>query len=431
MEIYKCGGQVRDELIGRELKDRDYVVVGSTPEQMLALGYKQVGAEFPVFLHPETGEEYALARTEIKTGDKHTDFKFDFGPHVTLKMDSDRRDFTMNAIYIDEGGNIIDFHDGTVDIHNKIIRHVNSKYFIQDPLRVLRACQFAARFEFTIAEETKTLCHSMVEQGMLAHLTPERIWKEIEKALQTPNFDIFIKLLDEVNALETIFPELYELKKVPERLEYHPEGNAYKHVLLAIEKVPMFNVEFILHENEITKHKLALVNFGLLCHDFGKALTEECWPSHHGHDVLGMDIVDQLCDRLKIPNEYRDFGKLACKYHMKFYEFLKSHVKSQYDMVKAISNFRDLDTLQLICKVHHCDLFGREGEITQIRIDTAQKTTERIARIFCIMKGVTVKDLPKETQENLFKFKGEKFGKLYRDAMISYLKHGLHQEIDK
>ena len=426
IKIYRCGGSVRDEIMGIPPKDKDYVVVGATIKDMLDLGYKQVGQEFPVFLHPETGEEYALARTERKTGDKHTDFEFEFGPDVTLEMDARRRDFTMNAIYRD-GDTYIDFHNGYNDIKNNLIRHVDSKYFVQDPLRVLRCCQFTARFNFVVAEDTLGLMTDMVQKGMLEHLTPERVWKEIEKALQTTRFDLFIHYLDIIGALKIIFPEIYSLKQVPEKEEYHPEKNAYKHLILTFREVyNQFDCNGLLLDKEMDKHGISLVNFGLLCHDLGKNLTQECWPSHHGHEILGLDLIDELCDRLKVPNEYRDFAIMCCKHHMRFYKFLDMNVKTQYDMLKEITNFKNWEPMKYLLKLHACDLCGREGIISQDRIENYFKVIDRIKLIYNIMENVTLKDLPKETQENLFRFKGEQFGKLYRDAMISYLKKGLH-----
>ena len=266
---------------------------------------------------------------------------------------------------------------------------------------------------------------------MLQHLTEERVWKEIEKALYTIRFDKFIKALDEVNALEIILPEVYKLKQVPEKLEYHPEENSFAHLILCFQQVEhQFDSWGLSIEKELNeiKDEIALVNFGLLCHDLGKTLTKECWPSHHGHEILGLDIVDSLCDRLKVPNEYRDFGKLACKYHMCFYEFLQSAVKHQYDKVKEwTNNFKDNKNARLLMKLHACDLCGREGKISEDRIERYWNTVHRINVITSIMWDKTLKDLPEETQKNLFKFKGEKFGSLYRDAMISYLKQGLKE----
>jgi tRNA nucleotidyltransferase (CCA-adding enzyme) len=433
MKIYKVGGCVRDSILGRTCHDIDYVVVGSTVKEMLDLKYKQVGNDFPVFLHPITGEEYALARKEVKTGNKHTDFSFEFGPDITLQEDLVRRDFTMNALALDtETGDIIDYFNGQDDIQNKIIRHVNSEHFIEDPLRVLRGVRFACQLGFIIHESTLELFKQMVSQGMLKHLTPERIWKEIEKALETHRFYDFITILDDIGALEQIFPEVYDLKSVPENVQYHPEGNAYKHVLLTLQKVyhEVYAWDQECELDNEAKHKMALLNFGLLCHDLGKARTnKEEWPAHHGHDELGLAIVNNLCDRLLVPNEFRDYGKLACKYHMKFYRCLESHTKVHYDMVKEITNYKNYERLVFLFNIHKCDLGGREGKIASDRIERMWNTISYLQKVYKIMNGATLKDLATETQEKLSHYKGEKFGKLYRDAMISYLKVKLKEDI--
>lgn len=428
-KIYKVGGSVRDEILKRPIHDNDYVVVGSSIEEMLSLGYKQVGKDFPVFLHPITHEEYALARIEVATGKGHKDFKFEFGSKVTLEMDLCRRDFSINALAKDiETGQIIDYFNGLQDINNRVLKHVSS-HFIEDPLRILRLARFVSQLEFSVHPDTIKLCKQMVKHGALDNLTPERIWKEIEKALHTFNFYLFIQTLDELDALKIIFPELYALKEVPENTTYHPEGNAYKHVLLTLQQVHKQTApQYLIHQlSSDVQHRIALINFGLLCHDLGKSLTDkQKWPSHHGHDELGIDLVDKMCDRLKIPNEYRDFGKLACKYHMMFYEFLKCQKKTQYDKIKAITNFKDNRPMLFLYRIHRCDLMGREGKISQQRINNMYNTFGHINTIFEIMKNKTLKDLPKKTQNELSKYSGEKFGELYRAAMISYMKHQLN-----
>ena len=429
MQKFACGGSVRDEILGGTPHDYDYVVVGSTPEEMLSLGYKCVGNDFPVFLHPETGDEYALARTERKTGDKHTDFEFVFTPDVTLEEDSLRRDFTMNAIYKDQGGNYIDFHNGIKDIEDGVIRHVNSEYFIQDPLRILRCGQFFSRFGFSIAPETLKLCKQMVKDGMLNHLTEERIWAEIEKALHTPNFHEFILFLDKIDALQVIFPEVTALKDVPENVIYHPEGNTFNHLILTLKQVYycFFEMDPII---EMDTTQMPLLNFCLLCHDLGKLDTfKDEWPAHHGHDMLGLTRTQNLCDRLKVPNEYREAAYRACKYHMKYYEFMKCKKKTQFDFVHDVTdNFRYFDRLSLLHRVHRCDLCGREGTIASERLDNYWTVTKHMNKIFNIMKGVTLKDLPEDVQKRLSKFRGIVFGQRYRDAMISYMKYHLKDE---
>ena len=418
MKIYAVGGSVRDELMGREPHDKDYVVVGSTPEEMLSLGYKQVGNDFPVFLHPETHEEYALARKEVSTGKGYDDFKFDFNPNITLREDLERRDFTVNAIAKDtETGEIIDYFGGQKDIENRMLQAVNPKYFVDDPLRLIRGCRFAQQLNFKLTSNTVDLCRHMVREGMIEHLTEERVWKEIEKALYYPNFHVFLYWLDEVNALKIILPEVYELKSIPENTFWHPEGNVYAHTVMALARASQY---------VYGGTSDALINFGVLCHDLGKQLTpKDKLPSHHGHDDVGGEIVERLCARLKVPNVYRDFGKLCCKQHMRFYKFLDMKRKNQYDMINEITKFKDKLTLHLLQYVHLCDLHGKERPATTEEVEYSVKTIDLQNVIFDIMEGVGLDSLPEETQKHLSKFTGKEFGKLYRDAKISYLKHEL------
>jgi tRNA nucleotidyltransferase (CCA-adding enzyme) len=320
-----------------------------------------------------------------------------------------------------ETGEIIDYFNGLTDIKNKLIRHVNAEHFIEDPLRVLRGIRQSCQLDFMIAEDTVRLCTDMVHKGMLSALTPERVWKEMEKALYTKKFYLFIHYLDVMDALSVILPEVAELKNVPENTDYHPEGNAYKHVLLTLKEVNNYDKE---------GKDLALINFALLCHDLGKALTDKTeWPAHHNHDDLGLSLIDGLCERLKVPNDYRDFAKLFCKNHMKFYNFLERSVKTQYDNIEEITKFKDEHKLNLVQICHACDKLGREGFVKEERIDIMLRVFTRQNIIFTILKDIGLKDLPKETQEHLNHFKGEKFGKLYRDAKISYLKGKLHERV--
>ena len=422
---FLVGGAVRDELLNRPIHDRDYVVVGATVEEMLAQGYKQVGKEFPVFLD-ENGEEYALARKEISTGDKYTDFKFIFTPDITLREDLERRDFTVNALAKDlDTGVLTDYFNGLTDLKNGIIRHINSEHFVEDPLRVLRgirqSCEFQLYNDFVIAEDTLRLMQDMTQKGMLNALTEERVWKEIEKALNTPYFYLFIHYLDVIGALEVILPEVATLKNVPENTEYHPEGNAYAHTILTLKEVAQYN---------LNGKDLALVNFALMCHDLGKALTpKEELPAHHGHDFNGLKIINKLCNRLKVPNDFRDFAKTFCNYHMQFYNFLDRRTVTQYDLIETLTKFKDNHVMNLIQKCHACDKLGREGFIKPERVELMLKVFNRMNLIYTILYNIGLKDLPQEVQERLSHYKGEKFGKLYRDAKISYLKAHLKTQV--
>lgn len=323
MKIYKVGGAVRDEILGLKAHDNDYVVVGSSMVEMRACGYISVGKSFPVFLHPETHEEYALARKEIKTGNRHTDFEFIFTPDVTLRQDLERRDLTCNAIAFDEETKeYIDYFGGRQDIQNKILRHINAEHFVEDPLRVLRACRFAAQLDFEVAPETLALCQKMVLAGAMENLTPERIFEEVKKALETKKSSKFFVLMRQIGALKIIMPEVDVLFGVPEKLQYHPEGNTGGHVMTAL---------------DTAAGKSALIKFAVLTHDLGKALTvKEKWPSHHGHADLARNPILSLCARLKVPNIYKEFALKAAKQHMKYFDILKMRVSKIYELLESL-----------------------------------------------------------------------------------------------
>lgn len=414
MKTYLVGGAVRDKLLGKEPHDKDYVVVGSTVEEMLSLGFTQVGKDFPVFLHPETGEEYALARTERKTGDKHTDFSFEFSSNVTLEDDLVRRDLTINAMAMDmKSGEIIDYFNGKQDLENKILRAVRPETFVEDPLRVLRLMRFGAQLNFEIASETMELCKQMVNDGMLKHLTSERVWKETEKALTLGyNSEKYFELLNECGALKILMPEVYRLVNTPEQVKYHPSGNTFKHTMIALTRVQ--------NENSLTKYIV-------LCHDFGKGVTPaDILPKHSGHDERGIAEIDAFCDRLKVPNNYREYAKTFCKNHMRMARFSEMNTKKQYDMVKELSNnFKSKEILEMYISAFYADWTGENEQTAWNDIKEADNIANFIRKILDIMQGITLKDLPEKTQEDLSKQKGEKFGKLYRDAMISYLKFNL------
>lgn len=324
MKIYQVGGSVRDRLRGRQPQDYDYVVTGASPEEMLARGFVRVGKDFPVFLHPESKEEYALARKEIKTGCGHADFCFIFDPSVTLEEDLERRDFTCNAIAFDpQTDEYFDPFNGRKDIENRVLRHINAEHFQEDPLRVLRLCRFAAQLNFTPAPETLELVTRMTAEGQLAHLSAERIWKELEKALRFPDFPRFVQTARACGALEAVLPEVNRLWNTPERTDYHPEGNSGDHTLSALEQAAGGN---------------ALIRFGILLHDIGKTVTPaEILPSHHNHEQNGLEIIRTICRRLKIPNHYRDFALTACRYHMKFCKIPEMRIGTLVDFAKISS----------------------------------------------------------------------------------------------
>ena len=292
MNIYLVGGAVRDQLLGLAVKDRDWLIVGATPEQLLAQGYQQVGNDFPVFLHPKTKEEYALARTERKNGNGYNGFICDFTPEVTLEQDLIRRDLTINAIAQDLDGNYHDFYGGIADLKHRLLRHV-SPAFTEDPLRVLRVARFAARFHslgFRIAPETVKLMQEMTACGELAHLTAERVWLETQKAFATDTPHIYFQVLREVGALKVLFPEVEALFGVPQPEKHHPEIDSGVHTLMVLEQAKKLADRANDPES---------VLFAALCHDLGKALTpKDILPHHYGHEQKGIAPTEQLANRL-------------------------------------------------------------------------------------------------------------------------------------
>lgn len=349
MRFYQVGGAVRDRVLKRRSQDRDFVVLGGSEAEMLALGFKKVGKSFPVFLHPKTGEEYALARKEIKIGKKHQDFKFEFTPDITLEEDSLRRDFTCNALYFDEEKNeILDFHNGIEDINKRILRHI-SAHFCEDPLRILRMCRFAAQLDFTVAPETMDLCRQMVKNGELKNLSNQRIWNEIEKALHCKHFDKFILTARECGALQEIFPEIEKLWSVPERLDYHPEGNSGQHTLLSIQAASSDD---------------SFVNFGTFLHDVGKGETNpQKWPSHKGHDVLGDKLIEIMSKRMHFPTSYTKFARFCALNHMVSHNPLIKVKKQLMQIAIGLHNFPQRIYLQRFIAVMSADIHGRDYKI--------------------------------------------------------------------
>ncbi|WP_019613561.1 multifunctional CCA addition/repair protein [Psychromonas ossibalaenae] len=305
MQVFLVGGAVRDKLLQLTVKDRDYVVIGTTPENMLQQGYQQVGKDFPVFLHPQTGEEYALARTERKQGCGYTGFECYAGQDVSLEDDLLRRDLTINAIALSEQDELFDPYQGLEDLQTKTLRHI-SPAFSEDPLRVLRVARFAARFfklGFKIAPETLLLMQTLSSSGELDHLTAERTWLETAKALQTDSPQIYFQVLRDCGALGVLFPELDCLFGVPAPKQWHPEIDTGIHTLMVVEQ-------------SVKLSDCLAFRFACLVHDLGKALTpKENWPSHKGHGVLGLQTIRDLCLRLKIPNECRDLALLVSEHH--------------------------------------------------------------------------------------------------------------------
>ncbi|WP_150539472.1 multifunctional CCA addition/repair protein [Actinobacillus vicugnae] len=334
MQIYLVGGAVRDLLLNLPVKDRDYLVVGATPEQLLAQGFQQVGNDFPVFLHPISKEEYALARQERKNGVGYNGFICDFSPEVTLEQDLIRRDLTINAIAQDASGQIIDPFGGQQDLEKRILRHI-SPAFSEDPLRVLRVARFAARFHslgFTIAPETAKLMQKMAACGELAHLTTERVWLETQKAFATDNPQIYFEVLREVGALAVLFPEFDHLFGVPQPAQHHPEIDCGIHTLLVIEQAKQLAKK--------AENPTALL-WAALCHDLGKGLTaSEILPHHYGHEVKGIKPARDLANRLKVPTEIKDFAILVAEYHTHCHKMAELRPETVLKVFNALDVWR-------------------------------------------------------------------------------------------
>ena len=407
MKIYQVGGAVRDKILGKIPNDFDFVVVGSNIEQMKQLGFNQVGKDFPVFLHPDSKQEYALARKEIKTGNKHTDFEFVFTPDITLKEDLQRRDFTCNAIAFDEEtAEYIDYFGGLNDINNKIIRHINAEHFIEDPLRVLRMCRFAAQLDFDVDSTTLNLCANMVEQDMLKHLSVERIWQEFEKAFATGRFYRFIDLMRQIGALIKIMPEVDKLFSVEEYKKYHPEGNTGDHTLSALRFV----------ENEPS-----LVQFAVLVHDVGKGLTPtEELPSHKGHEIKGLDLIKDICKRLKIPNRVRDFAVLSSKLHMKYYYIPDMRVGTLYDLISELITGH-ISYVEEYIKVCRADFESTNMEDKNQERERFEGAANLLRKLNETVSAIKATDMP--DFDNLPK--DENFANRFREYKIGIIKEKL------
>ena len=305
MQTYLVGGAVRDELLGQPTADRDYVVVGATPEAMLAAGFRPVGKDFPVFLHPRTHEEYALARTERKTGRGYHGFSFHAAPEVTLEEDLARRDLTINAMAQDAEGRIVDPFGGQADIAQRVLRHVGSA-FVEDPVRILRLARFAARFsDFSVAPETRQLMQTMVANGEVDHLVAERVWQELAKGLMEARPSRMFEVLRDCGALARLLPEIDALFGVPQRPDYHPEIDAGIHTLMALDQSALFDCPLA-------------VRFAALTHDLGKATTPaDILPRHIGHEERSGPLLEGLCQRLRVPNDCRDLALMTALHHGK------------------------------------------------------------------------------------------------------------------
>ncbi|MCL7765605.1 multifunctional CCA addition/repair protein [Pasteurella multocida] len=356
IKIYLVGGAVRDQLLNLVVKDRDWVVVGATPGDLLSQGYQQVGKDFPVFLHPQTKEEYALARTERKAGSGYTGFICDFSPTISLEQDLSRRDLTINALAQDLDGKIYDFYGGLTDLKQRLLRHV-SPAFAEDPLRVLRVARFAARYHalgFTIASETRELMQQLSQSGELSNLTAERVWLETEKALLEPHPEVYFQTLQEVGALQVLFPELAALQGVPNPAKYHPEIDTFVHTMLVLQQA------VLLTEN--TDSDKSAVRFAAICHDLGKALTpKEILPHHYGHEKAGVMPTRRLCQRFKLPHAIQDFAELCCEYHSHIHKAFELRAETILKLFNRLDVWRKPERFKALLLVCIADTRGRTG----------------------------------------------------------------------
>ncbi|MDQ1362554.1 MAG: hypothetical protein QG652_414 [Pseudomonadota bacterium] len=351
MQIYLVGGAVRDELLHYPVHENDWVVTGATPQQMLDSGYTQVGKDFPVFLHPVTKEEYALARTERKTAAGYKGFAVHASPDVTLEEDLKRRDLTINAMARDNQQKIIDPFNGRKDLQNKILRHV-SPAFSEDPVRILRVARFAARYHhlgFCIAEETLALMSDMVRQGEADALVAERVWQEMHKALNERHPEIFLQTLRNCGALKKILPEIDCLFGVPQTEKYHPEIDTGIHTLMVLQQACLLSGD-------------ATARFAALCHDLGKGLTPRTeWPAHHGHEDGGVMPIENLCARLRVPNEFRDLALITARFHLHFHRAFELRPETLLKLIEQTDALRKpqrFDNFLLACMA---DVRGRSG----------------------------------------------------------------------
>jgi len=351
MEVYEVGGAVRDALLGLAVSDRDWVVVGATPEDMLAAGYKPVGRDFPVFIHPRSGEEYALARTERKRGRGHKGFVFHTGPDLSLEDDLRRRDLTINAIARTADGTLVDPFGGRADLQARCLRHV-SPAFAEDPLRVFRVARFAARLEphgFRVAPETLALMQRMAASGELAELSPERVWNELAKAMRAPAPQAFVATLHGCGGLHEWFPEIEALFGVPQPPQHHPEVDTGRHLLLALEQAAAADLD----EPAV---------FAVLVHDLGKGVTPAAvLPSHRGHEVAGVALVDRLCERLKAPRAHRELGRILCRWHLHAHRAFELRPGTLLKLLEQTDALRRPQRFEQFIAACAADAQGRQG----------------------------------------------------------------------
>jgi len=382
MQTFLVGGAVRDRLLGVPPGDRDFVVVGATPDAMLARGFRPVGRDFPVFLHPKTGEEHALARTERKSGRGYRGFVVDADPGVTLEEDLQRRDFTINAIAQGEDGTLVDPWGGARDIEQRVLRHVGPA-FVEDPLRVLRAARFMARFAalgFTVAPETTALMRAIVDSGEMADLVPERVWQELVRALGEKTPSAFLRTLRDCGALAVVLPEVDALYGVPQRAEYHPEVDTGVHIELVCDMAA------VLAPGD------RVVGFAALTHDLGKALTpEDVLPKHLGHEHAGVAPLKALCARMKVPAQHRDLAVIACREHLNIHRLFELRDRTVHELLARCDAFRQPARIAQLGLVCEADKRGRTG-----LQDQPYPQREELLRLLAAAQAVRAADVARD-----------------------------------
>ena len=351
MEIYLVGGAVRDKLLGLPVIENDWVVIGATPEAMVELGFRPVGKDFPVFLHPQTHDEYALARTERKTAPGYKGFAIHAAPDVSLEQDLIRRDLTINAMAMTPQGQLVDPYGGQQDLENRVFRHI-SPAFAEDPVRILRVARFAARYRhlgFTLAEETRALMQSMVTAGEADYLVPERVWAELFKALKEQAPSAFFYTLKDCTALAKIFPELDCLFGVPQPQQHHPEIDTGLHTMLCLEQAALLSDS-------------PEVRFAALVHDLGKGVTPPAiWPHHYGHEKNGLHVLEKLCERLRVPNAFKALAMHVMQYHTHSHKAFELRASTLTDLLSALGAFKAGNTLPEFLLACEADARGRTG----------------------------------------------------------------------
>ncbi len=406
MKTYLVGGAVRDRLLGLPVQERDWVVTGATPAELAALGYKPVGKDFPVFLHPETGEEHALARTERKTGKGYHGFEFFAAPEVTLEQDLQRRDLTLNAI-AEADGKLVDPYGGERDLRARLLRHV-SPAFVEDPVRVLRVARFAARFAplgFTVAPETLALMGDMAENGEVDALVPERVWQETLKALKASKPSVYFEVLRACGALKRVFPELDRLWGVPQPAKWHPEIDTGLHVMMVLDQAARLSSE-------------PTVRYAALTHDLGKGTTpKDILPHHYGHEERSVKLVEALCERLKTPKEFRELAVLVARQHGLVHKAEEIRADTLLRLLESVDAFRRPERFELFLTACEADHRGRTG-----LEDTPFPQADYLRRAFAAARRVDTASL------DTAKLKGAEIGERLKQKRLEAVRAAIGRD---